>query len=191
LTEDLQEMGNLISSFYKELYTSEGTEDMASVLNTMPTKVTPDMNDQLLAPFTEKEVKEALFQMFPTKAPEPDGLPAHFFWRHWDVCGEEITEVMLRILKGDDDPSCINETLIVLIPKVSGAEDLTHFRPISLCNAIYKIASKVAANRLKVVLPQIISEEQSAFVPGRLITDNVITAYECLHFMKKKRPRDT
>jgi len=55
---------------------------MASVLNTVPTKVTPDMNDQLLAPFTEKEVKEALFQMFPTKAPGPDGLPAHFFQRH-------------------------------------------------------------------------------------------------------------
>ena len=146
MTEDLQEMGDLISSFYKELYTSEGTEDMASVLNTVPTKVTPDMNDQLLAPFTEKEVKEALFQMFPTKAPGPDGLPAHFLQRHWDVCGEEITEVVLRILKGDDDPSCINETLIVLIPKVIGVEDLTHFRPIILCNIIYKIASKVAAN---------------------------------------------
>ena len=161
------------------------------MLNTVPAKVTPEMNDQLLAPFEEKEVKEALFQMFPTKAPGLDGLPAHFFQRHWDVCGEEVTEAVLRILKGDDDPSCVNETLIVLIPKVTGAEELTHFRPISLCNVIYKIASKVAANRLKMILPQIISEEQSASVPGRLITDNVITADECLHFMKKKRPKDT
>ena len=79
-------MGGLISTFYKDFYTSEGTDDMASVLDTVPTKVTLEMNDQLLAPFMEKEVKEALFQMFPTKAPGPDGLPAHFFQRHWVVC---------------------------------------------------------------------------------------------------------
>jgi len=164
---------------------------MEVVLDAVPTRVTPEMNDHLLAPFDSKEVKEALFQMFPTKAPGPDGFPAHFFQRHWDLCGEEVTSVVLRVLNGEDDPASINNTLIVLIPKVAQADELGQFRPISLCNVIYKIVSKVAANRLKRILPMIISEEQSAFVPGRLITDNIITAYECLHYMKRRQGRDS
>jgi len=78
-TEDDQEMGRITTSFYRNLYNSEGVSNMSEVLDTVPVKVTAAMNDQLIAPFEEREVKEALFQMFPTKAPGPDGFPAHFF----------------------------------------------------------------------------------------------------------------
>ena len=145
------------------------------------------MNASLCAPYTNEEVKQALFQMFPTKSPGPDGFPAHFFQKNWDVCGEEVTKVVLRVLNGEDSPGVVNSTFIVLIPKVSNPTSLSHFRPISLCNVIFKIISKVHANRLKRVLPEIISHEQCAFVRGRLITDNIIAAYECLHFMKRSR----
>jgi hypothetical protein len=149
VTEDVKELGSMTMGFYKNLYRSEGTQNMEEVLGTVPIKVTPAMNDGLLKPFEEKEVKEALFQMFLTKAPGPDGFPAHFFQWHWEVCGSKVTSVVLHILRGEDDPSVINKTFIVLIPKVANPEELGQFRPISLCNVLYKIASKVAANRLK------------------------------------------
>jgi len=177
-------------AFYQQLYTSEGTTDMERVLDTVPRKVTSEMNTLLLSPYSMEEVKIALFQMFPTKAPRPDGFPAHFFQHHWEVCGDEGTEVVLRMLRREDDPAAINNTSIVLIPKVKQPDELGQFRPISLCNVVYKIASKVLVNRLRNILPEIIAEEQSAFVPGRLIT-NIVTAYECMHYMKKKRGCDS
>ena len=81
----------------------------------------------------------------------------------------------------------INRTNITLIPKTKNPTKITEFRLISLSNVIYKLISKVLANRLKSILPQIITENQSAFLSERLITNNVLAAFELMHFLEHKK----
>jgi hypothetical protein len=109
---------------------------MEEVLSHIPVKMDGLMNSKLNAPYSKEEVKAALFQMFPTKAPDPDGFAAHFFQRHWELCGDEVTAMVLRVLSGVDSPEEINKTFIVLISKITSPKNLGQFRPISLCNVI-------------------------------------------------------
>ena len=146
-------------------------------------KITDDMLEVMSKLYSSEEVKVSLFQMGPTKAPGPDGINALFYQKFWHIVGNEVTEAVLQFLHTGHMVPNINYTHIVLIPKVKKPEKMADFRPISLCNVIYKIISKVLANRLKLILPQIISPTQSAFVPGRLITDNVLVTYETMHVM--------
>lgn len=70
-------------------------------------------------------------------------------------------------------------------------EKISEFRPISLCNVIYKFISKVLANHLKPLLPSIVSENQSAFQAGKVITDNILMAFKTLHYMKNHQTSNT
>jgi hypothetical protein len=110
--------------------------------------VTEEMNNSLLKEFTEVEVCEALDSIGDLKAPGPDGMPAIFYKKHWEVVGPQVIKEVLGVLNGDPIPAEWNDTWVTLIPKVKNPEAMKDLRPISLCNVVYKLISKVLANRL-------------------------------------------
>ncbi|KAL5770525.1 hypothetical protein ACOSP7_014679 [Xanthoceras sorbifolium] len=136
------------------------------------------MNALLVARFSIEEVRAALMQMSPQKSPSPDGLFTAFFQRYWNVVGTKVVRAIMAILNEGAKMDSLGEDLVVLIPKVKIPVKTREFRPIILCNVIYKLIAKVIANRLKLVLGDIISPNQSAFVFGCLIIDNVVVSFE-------------
>ncbi|KAA3475195.1 reverse transcriptase [Gossypium australe] len=135
----------------------------------------------------EEEVRIALKGMRPTMAPGPDGFPAMFFQKYWHIVGKEVLRYYLGVLNKGLEVDSANTTNIVLIPKIPKPTSLVNFRPISLCTVLYKIVAKTIANRLQDVMGTCIDEVQSAFVPGRLISDNILLANEILHTYRQKR----
>ena len=166
---------------------SSGThDDIQQLLSAVVPCVTREMNDSLTREFTSDEIKTAVESIEDLKAPGPNGLLAIFFKKFWDVIGGILSIEALNVLRGGHMPAGWNDTIISLIPKINKPEKVTDLRPISLCNVVYKVVAKVLANRLKTILPDIIIPNQSAFVLGRLISGNILIAYELTEYLLKK-----
>ncbi|KAL3833965.1 hypothetical protein ACJIZ3_008701 [Penstemon smallii] len=190
--ESESEIENTVIDYFQNLFTSARPSDevISTVLESVRVKVDQQANQSLLRQYSANEVTIAIKNMHPLKSPGPDGLSALFFQKSWKYIGPDIIECVLNFLNNRLlNPKC-NYTHIVLIPKVENPESMTQFRPISLCNVIYKIASKTIVNRLKPIMNSVISEFQSAFVPSRQITDNVLVAYEIAEFMRHSKRSD-
>ncbi|KAL5540368.1 hypothetical protein UlMin_043037 [Ulmus minor] len=189
--EDKEGIAHIAESYFTNLFSSSSplSLDMDMVLNSLETKVSPAMNEQLDGRFDVEDVRTAIFQMAPSKSPGADSMSALFYQKYWPIVGEEVTTACLGFLNEGLDLGSINETLITLLPKVKCPTHMIEFRPISLCNVLYKITSKMLAMRMRSVMDSIISEEQSAFIPGRLISDNAIIGFECLHALKRRRSK--
>lgn len=143
----------------------------------IPTTVTAEMNHQLLRPFLASKVLEALNSMIPDKRPGSDGMSTMFYKHYWDHMGSDVTAMVLGVLNEGQDMSKLNNSIIALIPKIKPPKSMGDYRPISLCNVIYKLISKVLVLRFKEVLHVVISKSQIAFLPHSLITDNVLVAF--------------
>ena len=96
------------------------------------------------------------------------------------MVGESVRNEVKQIFANQKIPDYLNQTLIALIPKQLGPETVSHFRPISLCNTVYKIVLKILVHRIKPLLPRLISPMQAAFLEGRRGSNNVIIAQKLI-----------
>ncbi|XP_033139542.1 uncharacterized protein LOC117131581 [Brassica rapa] len=186
IVEDEEGLVAIATSYFRQIFESSTPEDIEEALSEVPTTIIGSMNDSLTAPISEWEVKLALFAMHPDKAPGPDGMTALFYQQFWDIVKQDLTLMVNKFLFEGHIANGLNDTNICLIPKTTKPNDMAQFRPISLCNVSYKIVSKVLCQRLKKVLPGLISETQSAFVTGRQISDNIMIAQEMFHALRTK-----
>ena len=151
-------MAEVAVSYFENLYRTSHPNKILEVVEAVDPKVFDEMNQYLIKQFTRDEIEAALKQMHPTKFPGPDGILAIFFQNYWDIVGNDGVGMVLNVLNSNISMTDINKTSITLIPKINNPTKMSDFRPISLCNVIYKLISKVLANHLKLVLPNIISE---------------------------------
>ena len=179
ITEDMG-VEKVAVDYFEEIFTTTSLMEFDDFFTEITPGITPQMNQRLLRIATEEEVRNALFIMHPEKAPGPDGMTALFFQYSWHIIKEDLVDMVNNFLvTGQMDPR-LNITNICMIPKTERPTRMTELRPI-------KIISKVLCQRLKICLSALISETQSAFVPGRLISDNIFIAQEMFHGLRTNK----
>ncbi|KAL2923459.1 hypothetical protein RDABS01_014950 [Bienertia sinuspersici] len=150
----------------------------------------PVLNDQqqerLIATFTDEDIKKAFFSMNGDNAPGPDGFGAHFYKHNWDIVGPAVMQATRSFLESGKLLQEMNSTFLTLIPKVQCPQDVSEFRPIACCNTLYKGITKLLCSRLKEVLPNLISENQGAFVHGRYIVHNIMVCQDLVRKYRRK-----
>ncbi|CAB4314237.1 unnamed protein product [Prunus armeniaca] len=161
-----------------------------AVLECVRATVTSQDNMSLSKPVLEDEVLVVVKQLDPIKSPGPNGFTGSFYQKFWSTIGGDILRLVQSFFHYGWMHKKLNHTHIALIPKVTNPRRMTQWRPISLCNVVYKIISKVLTNRLKKVIPHVVSLNQSAFVAERQITDNILVVHEILHSLKIARGSD-
>ena len=184
-----EQIAGQIKEYFAGIYSSDITNSnlvstVEIVGSALSPSIAPDTNENICSIPTAAEIKNALFLIHPDKAPGPDGFSASFFHSNWSTIGPALISEVQAVFRTGSLPPVTNVTYVRLIPKITGAKLVSDYHRIALCNVSYKVITKILSLRLKPILQDIISETQSAFVPGRAISDNVLIMHEILHTLK-------
>jgi hypothetical protein len=178
----LQYMPDRISTtfvnYFRSIFASTQTSNGRPFLHThLPIEI----EDFTYSIPDEKEILDTLKDMKRNASQGPDGFNVEFYIATWDWIGQDVIQLVRTFFQTGIMPSHINDTHIALIPKKLVPLVPADYRPISLCNVIYKIIAKCIANRLKPHFPDYIHPSQQAFIEGRRISNNIIIAQEITH----------
>jgi hypothetical protein len=149
------------------------------------TQISIEDNEKLIAQFSEKEVKDTIFQMKHNKAPGPDGFPVEFYQTFWEIIKHDLMALFKEFHNGTLNLYSLNFRIITLLPK----QEVTHikqFCPICLLNVSFKIFTKVAIKKITGIAEELISPSQMAFMPRRNIMEGVVILHETIHELHRK-----
>lgn len=162
-------------------------EAQTGFLEFIPSLLTAQDNDSLIAPITLDELRGVVFGLSADSAPGPDGFPGLFFTTFWDLLASDLFEAVSDFLSGTPVPKSAASVFLTLIPKKLSVTSFSDYRPISLCNFLNKIFTRLLTDRLKPILSRLISPEQAAFLSGRDISDNILLTQDLCQFLDHKK----
>lgn len=175
----------LFVDHYKAIYAKSPTVPISQVLDQGLLQgiegIPLEAHDALSATPTELEVHKALMSLGPDKSAGPDGINAGLVQQQWVCFKPAVMAQITEFFHTGRMKSKVSRSNLILIPKVDEPTRVGDYRPISVCNVIYKVISKILTLRLKPYIGKCISKSQSAFIPGREISDNIILFREILH----------
>jgi hypothetical protein len=178
-----------ITKYYKDLFGSSQRNTFS--LDESQTDDIPQINEEenklLTETFTEKEVREAIFQMKHNKAPGPDGFPAELYQTFWALIKDDLMAMFHEFHAGNLPLFNLNFGTITLIPKQKEVKQIQHYRPICMLNVSFKIFTKVLANRLTALADKVVRQSQTAFMPGTNILEGVVILHETIHELHRKK----
>ena len=154
---------------------------MESLQNLLTYRCPLPQSSHLVAPVSGEEIKSALDALPNDKVSGPDGYTKEFYVAAWPVLGKDFVTAVQSFFLFGFLPSGINATILSLIPKTEAALTMKDYRPIACCNLLYKVISKILARRLREILTDAIEPNQSAFIKGRLLLENVLLASELVN----------
>ena len=154
------------------------------------TRIMLEDAQSLMLPISKEQIRHTIFQISADKSSGQDGFMGSFCHEYWEVIGKDIMDMVKAFWFTRKLLRKVNHTHLVLIPKVSSPSNMSQLRPISLCNMVYKVIAKLLTNRMKKPMSHFISENQSAFVAGRYIQDNILLVHEILHSLNQQSDGD-